>query len=151
MNRNIILIAVVILVLAAGYFAFTKSQEQNTQQSTAPTVESEDEGKDRAVYTGVTPCADCPGIDVKLSIKDNGKYRMTSTYQERDVEPLTERGNWSEETQDIPGNPEATVLTLTSSDNNKTYFLVTQNGISQLDENMRAVNNPYALNLEKKK
>lgn len=150
MNRNIVLIAVVVLVLAAGYFAFTKSQEQNTQQQTA-TPAAEDEGKDRAVYTGTTPCADCPGIDVKLSLKDSNKYKMTSTYQERNVEPLVEKGAWVEETKDVPGNPGATVLTLTSDDNKKTYFLVTQNGISQLNENMQAVTNPYALNLEKKK
>jgi copper homeostasis protein (lipoprotein) len=147
-NRNIILIVVVVLVLAAGYFAFTNNQKTAQPVATAPVDEYE--GKDKDVYTGQIPCADCPGIEVKLAIKENGKYKMSSTYLERDVEPLVEKGTWTNKKGDAT-NPDANVLVLTSTDNKVTYFLTTPSGISQLEENLQPVTNPYAMNLEKKK
>ncbi len=36
-------------------------------------------------YTGVLPCADCPGIETSLTLNNDLTYSMTMTYQERDT------------------------------------------------------------------
>ena len=153
-NRNILIAIVLIVVLLGGYFALTgqTTQTNNTQQPESSTSQEEEEsGVERSVYEGRTPCADCEGIDVRLALRDNYRYRMTSTYLGKDVEPLVESGSWNTRKGDAT-NPDADVLELTSRDDTKTYFLMTADGLTQLGEDMQPMtDNPYAMNLDKKK
>lgn len=53
----------------------------------------------QGTYTGVTPCADCPGIDTSLTLNENmygnpTTYSLTLNYQERDT-TFTETGTWT--------------------------------------------------------
>lgn len=45
-------------------------------------------------YTGVLPCADCPGIDQVLTLFPDGSYRLRLTYRER-RSVFHELGRWS--------------------------------------------------------
>ena len=69
------------------------------------------------VFTGVTACADCPGIDTRLTLLQDspysaeGTYELSLTYQERAVEPYVETGTWTTE-RGTPADPDAVVYAL---------------------------------------
>ncbi len=46
-----------------------------------------------ARFTGVLPCADCPGIDYLLDLNSNHTYTLRMTYEERNAH-LDESGTW---------------------------------------------------------
>ena len=48
-------------------------------------------------YEGVTPCADCPGIELRLTLMADDRYELTTRYLERQVMPETVQGRfrWS--------------------------------------------------------
>ena len=50
-------------------------------------------------YEGVTPCADCPGIRMRLTLQRDGRFELTTQYLDRQVAPQTVRGafGWNAE------------------------------------------------------
>jgi len=46
------------------------------------------------IYAGVIPAADCPGISVVAILNDNGTYKITYQYIDRDDSLFTYRGNY---------------------------------------------------------
>lgn len=46
-------------------------------------------------YEGVMPCADCPGIKTRLTLRQDGGYEITSEYLERQVAPRVEHGKFT--------------------------------------------------------
>ena len=46
-------------------------------------------------YEGVTPCADCPGIKLRLTLRADGRYELATQYLERQPALQTVRGNFS--------------------------------------------------------
>ena len=46
------------------------------------------------VYEGVTPCADCPGIRMRLTLHADGRFDLTTEYLERPVKPDTVHGSF---------------------------------------------------------
>ena len=47
------------------------------------------------VYEGVTPCADCPGIRTRLTLKMDGRFELSTQYLERQATPQTVSGSFS--------------------------------------------------------
>jgi uncharacterized lipoprotein NlpE involved in copper resistance len=47
------------------------------------------------VYEGITPCADCPGIKMRLTLQKDGHYELSTQYLERQVAPQTAGGRFS--------------------------------------------------------
>lgn len=47
------------------------------------------------VYEGITPCADCPGIKMRLTLQMDGRYELSTQYLERQAAPRTARGQFS--------------------------------------------------------
>lgn len=45
-------------------------------------------------YTGTLPCADCPGIEVRLTLRDDGSYHQTTHYIDRQPEPASHTGRF---------------------------------------------------------
>jgi heat shock protein HslJ/uncharacterized lipoprotein NlpE involved in copper resistance len=43
-------------------------------------------------YEGVTPCADCPGIRMQLSLQPDGRFALSTQYLDRQVAPQTVLG-----------------------------------------------------------
>ncbi|MDC8785262.1 YbaY family lipoprotein [Roseateles koreensis] len=50
-----------------------------------------------ASFTGVYPCADCPGISQTLTLRPDGLYRMRSVYLGKPSAPFSQQGRWSTE------------------------------------------------------
>jgi len=50
------------------------------------------------VYTGTLPCADCPGIDISITLLEDGSFWRSVLYQDRDERPQHDQGEfeWDE-------------------------------------------------------
>ncbi|HEY0979348.1 MAG TPA: copper resistance protein NlpE [Candidatus Paceibacterota bacterium] len=76
-----------------------------------------EEGVLLGTFTGVTACADCPGIDTRLTLREDGPYsargtyELTLIYRESNVAPYRETGTWTTE-RGTPANPDAVVYAL---------------------------------------
>ncbi len=46
-------------------------------------------------YSGVIPCADCPGIRETVTLRADGRFEQTLVYLERSVAPVTDTGSFS--------------------------------------------------------
>jgi uncharacterized lipoprotein NlpE involved in copper resistance len=46
-------------------------------------------------YEGVTPCADCPGIRMRLTLQRDGRFELSTQYLDRQATPQTVRGSFS--------------------------------------------------------
>ncbi len=51
-------------------------------------------GLEPGIYQGITPCADCPGINTSVVLKSNGTYTLTRVYIGR-TGTFKESGKWS--------------------------------------------------------
>jgi len=60
------------------------------------------------VYTGVLPCADCAGIEMTLTVKEDETYRLEQRYQGREG-TFTHEGKWrlSEDVLELDGVTDA--------------------------------------------
>jgi uncharacterized lipoprotein NlpE involved in copper resistance len=47
------------------------------------------------VYEGVLPCADCPGIKTRLTLRRDSSYELVTEYLERPLPPQTVRGQFT--------------------------------------------------------
>lgn len=45
-------------------------------------------------YSGTIPCADCPGIETYLHLKDDFQFNEVQWYLDRDQNPFTTTGRW---------------------------------------------------------
>ena len=101
----------------------------------------------QGTYKGVLPCADCPGIDVTLTLNENGTYVRESKYQGEKAAGTTpdkEEGSftWSSDGQKITLN--------NVTDGNNQYF-VGENLLYTLDANGNKIEGPLAENYILKK
>jgi uncharacterized lipoprotein NlpE involved in copper resistance len=78
------------------------------------------------IYFGVTPCADCPGIETTLTLNNNFSYTLKLVYQERNVEPYVEKGYYK---FDKTGNK----ITLYVDNKVSSKYFVGENYLIQLD------------------
>jgi uncharacterized lipoprotein NlpE involved in copper resistance len=46
------------------------------------------------VYAGVLPCADCPGIETRLTLQRDGGFELSTRYLDRQPAPQTVRGQF---------------------------------------------------------
>lgn len=99
-----------------------------------PVAEMNTENSLKGVYTGTTPCADCPGIKTTLTLSESASghpttYTLSLDYIDRDTK-YTEKGKW---TQSIWKNK--TLITLVPQDSAQvTYYQVlSPTEIRQLD------------------
>ncbi|HPN38617.1 MAG TPA: copper resistance protein NlpE N-terminal domain-containing protein [Melioribacteraceae bacterium] len=77
-------------------------------------------------YFGVTPCADCPGIETTLTLYSDLKFKLSLVYQERNVEPFIEQGEFK---FDNIGNK----ITLFNNNKEVGKYFIGENYIIQLD------------------
>jgi len=112
-----------------------KSTTEETQEK--PDMHTSQNSLDWAgTYSGVLPCADCPGIETTLKLKDDLTFRLSLFYLERDF--LTEEEGefeWDDDGQRIY---------LHSKNGNDFGFFVGENFISQLDEDGNRVTGELA-------
>lgn len=95
----------------------------------------------QGTYTGTFPAADCPGIDMRLVLKQDGTYGLHMKYIDRDSE-FDEKGSYK-----VKGN----LLTLTSMDGQSEYYKVEENRLRKLDADKQPVTGALAENYVLKK
>jgi copper homeostasis protein (lipoprotein) len=59
-------------------------------------------------YRGVTPCADCPGIETALTLNTDNTYQLQTRYLERSEQTFVETGkfNWAQNGQSVTLQPQ---------------------------------------------
>lgn len=79
-------------------------------------------------YRGITPCADCEGIETALALHENNTYELTTRYLGKGDEIFRESGSftWNENGNQID-------LDITDEGSRSTGYLIQENQIVQLD------------------
>ena len=93
-----------------------------------------------ATFFGITPCADCPGIEETLSLNKDGTFSLKRIYQERPVAPFIENGRWS---------TAGTKLTLTNASGAQRYETIDNNTLRKLDVFGGTNNDPAIIDLHR--
>jgi uncharacterized lipoprotein NlpE involved in copper resistance len=131
MNR--VLIITGICLTAAFTSCKGKPQQASNPQTDSTTVQSTTSSHTAqnsldivGTYTGILPCADCPGVNVEIILEKDSSFTYNSTYIDRNTNaPIEDIGEWS-----VKGN----ILTLSYDDNDSsTKFFVGEGYIQQLD------------------
>lgn len=105
--------------------------EEEQVITTETFVDSEHNAKNaldwNGVYKGTLPCADCAGIDVTLTLNQDGSYVLEQNYQDKEDGKFKSEGHF---TWDENGS----IVTLTDEDAPNQYF-VGENMLMMLDMN----------------
>ncbi|HEX5789450.1 MAG TPA: copper resistance protein NlpE N-terminal domain-containing protein [Woeseiaceae bacterium] len=88
-------------------------------------------------YSGVLPCASCPGIDTRITLDEDGDFERSSLYIDEDPDPKTETGRFS-------WNNAGSRITLESADGGLQQYLVGENSLIQLDRSGERVTGDHA-------
>lgn len=86
------------------------------------------------MYKGVTPAADCPGIETTLTLNTDNTFTLRLVYIDRDTQ-FDETGNFV-----LDGN----ILTLTSRDGTKSYYKVEEGQVRMLNADKQEVTGELA-------
>lgn len=75
-------------ITAAGVFSMTACSCSKKQKTDAEVITHDIHNSRNSLdwagtYSGTVPCADCPGIDIILTLNENSSYSMSITYQDR--------------------------------------------------------------------
>lgn len=79
-------------------------------------------------YSNMLPCADCPGIQTVIQLKEDLTYVKLENYLGKDQKMITTRGNFS-------WNKLGTIITLENQELPPNSYLVGENKLIQLDIN----------------
>ncbi|MFH1387483.1 MAG: copper resistance protein NlpE N-terminal domain-containing protein [bacterium] len=109
-----------------------------------------------AVYEGMLPAADCPGLRETLTLYegDPGKYKIQSTYIEAENgkdKTYYAYGKWRK-SKGRPGQSEAVLIEIDFDHPAKTayYLMVDDKTIRIVDKDKKDINCPFNLSLTKK-
>lgn len=112
-------ISAVCLVMSILFSCNNSSPEQMPEHDTDTLKHSE---PFNGIFTGITPCADCPGINTAVIFSPDGNFSEHLEYLERD-EHFSDSGKWK--MQD-------SVITATYNEGNKRYFRVLSDSTVEL-------------------
>ena len=85
-------------------------------------------------YTGTSPAADCPGINMALNIKKDKTFELISEYIDRQDATFKEYGTYS-----VEGN----IMTLINGED-KQYYKVGENTLTALNQDKQAITGELA-------
>lgn len=141
-NRIMILAAAITLVACGGNQQKKTISEKIKDDAVKVDMHDAESSLDyQGTYTGTFPAADCPGIDMRLTLKQDGTYSLHMKYLERDAE-FDEKGAYK-----VKGN----LLTLTPMDGQPDYYKVEENRLRKLDADKQPVTGTLAENYVLKK
>lgn len=95
-----------------------------------------------ATFVGVTPCADCSGIEQTLSLRADGLYRLRRIYQGKPDGTFTELGRWSTDAS-------AKRLTLLSGSELSLLEVIDSDTLRQLDRLGQPITSPVNQDLRR--
>jgi uncharacterized lipoprotein NlpE involved in copper resistance len=125
-RKIVILLSFVCLVLALNS---CKTKGGNTNQTQTENVDASETILEwEGAYSGVIPCADCAGIETKLSLNGDNTYQISRKYLEKDDEVFENQGTF---VLDETGS----IITLEGLDKTEypTMYKVGENQLLQLD------------------
>jgi uncharacterized lipoprotein NlpE involved in copper resistance len=70
-----------------------------------------------ATFRGILPCADCPGIEQTLTLRNDGLYRSHRVYQDKASGSFTEHGRWTSDGKRLSLNSSREVQLFELTDN----------------------------------
>lgn len=137
-NKVMILAAAITLVACGGNQQKKAVSEKVKADAVKVDMHDAESSLDyQGTYTGVFPAADCPGIDMRLTLKKDGTYSLHMKYLDRDSE-FDEKGVFT-----VKEN----LLTLTpSEDGQPQYYKVEENRLRRLDAEKQPVTGALADN-----
>ena len=137
-NKVMILAAAITLVACGGNQQKKAVSEKVKADAVKVDMHDAESSLDyQGTYTGVFPAADCPGIDMRLTLKKDGTYSLHMKYLDRDSE-FDEKGAFT-----VKEN----VLTLTPSEGGQPqYYKVEENRLRRLDAEKQPVTGALADN-----
>ena len=122
--------SVFIVSIACLFFGLNACKSGgNSNQSQVATVDNSNTALDwEGTYTGVVPCADCAGIETKISLKGNNTYRISWKYMGKDDAASVKEGTFK-------WNSSGNMITLENLNRNNfpTMYKVCENYLLQLD------------------
>lgn len=131
-----------ILLLTAALLASCSGQkkeqtatcQQNETTVQAPDMHNAENALDyQGTYKGTIPAADCPGINVTLTLGNDGTFEETYEYIERDT--FTSKGTYT---------VKVNTLTTVSETNDTTYYKVEENRLRMLDREQNLIGGELA-------
>ena len=87
-----------ILLILAAAIMLTACGGNSRQKTTTgvPDMHNAENALDyQGTYKGVFPAADCPGIEIELTLHNDNIYTMNSSYMDRSEEPIQQTGNYT--------------------------------------------------------
>lgn len=87
-----------ILLILAAAIMLTACGGNSRQKTTTgvPDMHNAENALDyQGTYKGVFPAADCPGIEIELTLHNDNTYTMNSSYMDRSEEPIQQTGNYT--------------------------------------------------------
>ena len=117
----------------------TISNSKNTNDSAISTETTDMHNAENSLdydgtYTGTFPAADCPGINMTLTIKKDKTFELISEYIDRQDATFKEYGTYS-----VEGN----IMTLINGED-KQYYKVGENTLTALNQDKQAITGELA-------
>ena len=135
MMKKLFILACVCLLITS-----CNSNSKNTNDSAISTTETTDMHNAEnsldydGTYTGTFPAADCPGINMTLTIKKDKTFELISEYIDRQDATFKEYGTYS-----VEGN----IMTLINGED-KQYYKVGENTLTALNQDKQAITGELA-------
>lgn len=123
--QPLIVLPTVLMLCLAGCASPPAPTSSATPISPDPAHNSRNSLDWTGTYEGVTPCADCPGIKLRLTLQADGRYELSTHYLGRQATAQTVRGNFS-------WNAAGNTITLDGAGNGQ-QFRVGEGRLLQLD------------------
>ncbi|MCI4567274.1 copper resistance protein NlpE [Lysobacter sp. CFH 32150] len=96
-------------------------------------------------FVGMLPCADCPGIDTRVTLNADGTFTLLETYQDRKVKTTPVDGTWSVEADDkhIRLDPNS------KAEDDRLYEILSNDEIRLLDQEGKHIESDLPYNLKR--
>ncbi|MDL2262012.1 copper resistance protein NlpE [Bacteroidales bacterium OttesenSCG-928-I21] len=100
--KNILILSIILLTSCGGVNTKKSSSTKevnNTEQQQKEIHNSQNSLDYGGTYEGIIPCADCPGIEISITLDYKNKYTKKMTYQNREPNNVfTSKGRyeWNE-------------------------------------------------------
>lgn len=133
MKKLFILACVCLLITSCN------SNPKNTNDSATSTETTDMHNAENSLdydgtYTGTFPAADCPGINMTLTIKKDKTFELISEYIDRQDATFKEYGTYS-----VEGN----IMTLINGED-KQHYKVGENTLTALNQDKQAITRELA-------
>ena len=113
--------------LFSAFFLMFSLLACNSNQPQVSTGDTSQTSLDwNGTYTGITPCADCEGIETSLTLNKDMTYQLSNTYKGKSTDAIIKTGTFT-------FNQDGNSITLGSITDGPSKYAVGENQLTQLD------------------